>query len=165
MLKYLLLLTMVLNMNKIGNIPLNEKIPITIYNLQLLDKIICKSPVEITYVIHGCASLMIYKLFLKKQGNNYSVELSLPPKQQGILHEYDELIKEVKYYNTYVISRQKLQELESALVPDYENKSTISNYWTIKTVDDSLSLNDESVKNKFVPFINSMIEEGSIPKS
>jgi len=139
MLKYLFLLTMVLNMNKIGNIPLNEKIPITIYNLQLLDKIICKAPVEISYVIHGCANLMIYKLFLKKQGNNYFVELSIPPKQQGILHEYNELIKEVRYYKTYVISHQKLQELESALVPDFEN-------------------------NKFVLFINDMIEDSNIPK-
>jgi hypothetical protein len=159
MLKPLLLIALLLNTKTTEKAPINNKFPSAAATLQQLDKEIDKGSVEINYVIDGCASLMIYKICLDKKGNNYALELSIPPTPQGVLHDYDELIKEVVYYKTYTISPEKLKELKSALVPMPDVNSTTHHNWTIHSINDSLSFSDRAGGHGIVRFIHSLAKE------
>ena len=159
MLKPLLLITLLLNTKTTEKAPINNTFPTAAQTLQQLDKQLNKGPVEIKYVIDGCASLMIYKICLDKKENNYSLELSIPPRPQGVLHDYDELIKEVAYYYTYTISPEKMEELKSALVPMPDVNSTTHHNWTIHSINDSLGFRDRAGGHGIERFIHSIAKE------
>ena len=159
MLKPLLLITLLLNTKTTEKAPINNTFPTAAETLEQLDKQIDKGPVEINYVIDGCASLMIYKICLDKKEKNYSLELSIPPRPQGVLHDYDELIKEVAYYDTYTISPEKLEELESALVPMPDVNSKTHHNWTIHSINDSLGFRDRAGGHGIERFIHSIAKE------
>ena len=138
---------------------INNRFPTAAETLQKLDKQINKGPVEINYVVDGCSKLMIYKLCLDRKGNDYALELSIPPRPQGVLHDYDELIKEVIYYKTYTLSPEKLEELKSALVPMPDVNSKTHHDWTIHTINDSLRFRDRAGGHGIERFIHSIAKE------
>jgi hypothetical protein len=158
MLKTLLLITLLLNTKTTEKAIKNNKFPSAAETLQQLDKHIDKGPVEIKYVIDGCANMMIYKLCLDKKENNYNIELSIPPRPQGVLHDYDELIKQVAYYKTYTITLEKLEELKTALIPMSDNNSTTRHYWTIHSINDSLKFRDRAGGHGIESFIYSLVK-------
>jgi len=159
MLKPLLLIALLLNTKTTDKAPINNTFPTAAESLNQLEKQLNKGPVEINYVIDGCASLMIYKICLDKKENNYSLELSIPPRPQGVLHDYDELIKQVAYYDTYTISPKNLEELKSALVPMPDVNSKIHHDWTIHTINDSLRFRDRAGGHGIERFIHSLVKE------
>jgi len=158
MLKTLLLITLLLNTKTIEKALKNNRFPSAAETLQQLDKHIDKGPVKINYVIHGCYNMMIYKICLDKKENNYNLELSIPLRPQGVLHDYDELIKQVAYYKTYTITLKKLEELKTALIPMSDYNSTTRHYWTIHSINDSLSFRDRAGGHGIESFIYSLVK-------
>jgi len=159
MLKPLLLIALLLNTKTTEKAAINNTFPTAAKTLQQLDKQIGKGAVEINYAIQSCFSLSICKLCLDKKGNNYSVELSIPSKPQRLSHDYDEQIEAMVYYNTYTISPEKLEELKLALIPMPDGLSTTSHHWTIKSIDDSLSFQDDLGGHGIERFIHSIAKE------
>jgi len=159
MLKPLLLITLLLNTKTTEKASINNRFPSAAETLQQLDKQINKEPVEINYAIQSCFRLSMCKLCLDKKGNNYSLELFIPSKPQRVSHDYDEQIGAMAYYNTYIISPEKLEQLKLALIPMPDGLSTTSHHWTIKSIDDSLSFQDDVGGHGIERFIHSIAKE------
>lgn len=142
---------------EIENARINKKLADDIERLKQLDKYLEQGPVEISYVSHGCFHFTMFNMRLNKKSKNYRLVLSRSPKAQGAIHDYDELIKKVRYYNTYTLTPDKLKKLSSALIPT-SKRSTTANYWTVKTTTDTLDFHDGSGGHGIGEFIANMIQ-------
>ena len=158
MVKLLLLVILLLNTKTTENISvhINKKFPVENEPLKKLNINFNKGPVEINYVIDGCSSLMILRLLVEKKEDKYAIKLYMPPEPQGVLHDYNELKKKVKYYKTYMISSEKIKELNSILLPNSDIRSTTYYYWTVKSSDEELSFHDRAGGHGIGKFILSL---------